>query len=522
MARTFVRQATQIRKSDLYNDQIAPSETAYQTGSVSIEDDLNSLRSQIQNFINRNGASFPTGNWYDDLSAPGTFEFGTQRGINTLNSELHALERKRVLTQFASLADVFVSASNNFTVLAAGELPQPGIPNPTAVAVGVSTVTGSVAASGSIGTFSLNEVAGATAISPKNLCTIVSGSSRDPLLSDGRVIYALFQSDKTDGQLLTGGDAQLSFVRVTASGDDLEAVPSGDIAGKTINYISVTRKALEDLSEQDFLRGAEIDVPSAAATITRQNSYDNQGATPVELANNAILDLNAAGISWEIRDLANAPLFTVTEGSTGGTSAVTVQSDVDTLQVNAAVVNVTNGLTANSSLEIGLTAGEIVTNSGVNLHLHAAGALYFDDGNKGGSTWMSADGISLSDNATEWTNFKTNFGEVSLLSAISTAYNTDRRSKTYANVISDVGSDTDVSLADGNLDAALPAMVSGSFTNDYDVYLNGELLRPGANSLANNDYYPGSNLNTGAKLKFEFSLKTGDVICVVASNSLLV
>jgi hypothetical protein len=47
---------------------------------------------------------------------------------------------------------------------------------------------------------------------------------------------------------------------------------------------------------------------------------------------------------------------------------------------------------------------------------------------------------------------------------------------------------------------------------DYDVYLNGQLLYPGADSGAGNDYYPGSD---EFSLKFEFAVKSGDVICVV-------
>jgi hypothetical protein len=97
MARTFIRQDTQIRKSDLYNDTIAPTEAAYETNTVNVEDDLNTLRSQVQNLMNRDGASFPSGNWWDDLTAPSTFENGAARGVDALNQDLHDLQRKRVV-----------------------------------------------------------------------------------------------------------------------------------------------------------------------------------------------------------------------------------------------------------------------------------------------------------------------------------------------------------------------------------------------------------------------------------------
>jgi len=48
VARTFVRQSTQVRNSDLYDDTITPSETAFETDPTNIEEDLNNIRSQIK------------------------------------------------------------------------------------------------------------------------------------------------------------------------------------------------------------------------------------------------------------------------------------------------------------------------------------------------------------------------------------------------------------------------------------------------------------------------------------------
>jgi hypothetical protein len=516
MGRTFVRQATQIRKSDSYLDTVQPTEANYETNTTSIEDDLNNLRSQIQNLLNRNGASFPTGNWYDDISVPSGFENGSKRGVSEINQQLHNLERKRVLTSFVSLTDVLVSGSQNWAVLALAETPNPSIPVPRAVAVGgSSTVTGSVAASITIGSHSLSEVGGATTISPKNLCMIVTGSNRDPILSSGSVVYGLFQTDKSDGQVLAGGDAQLSFVKVNDTGDDLIACPVVDIEGKRINYVSVTRKALEDLSEQDFLRGAEIDVPSSTSA-TRQNSYDNQGTTPVELTTNAVLDIGT-GLYWQIRDNANASLLKVTEGSTGGNTTFLVDTDVDVFDVNAGVNDFASGVTvasAGTDIKLGVNAGVIETTSTDNLRILGAGELFFDDGNQSTSTWADTNGIKLSDTALEWTTFSGSFGETSLLKAI---YQSKRRDKVYATVNTTVAADSDVSATAGNINVQLPAtklpyMNSGSFMKDYDVYLNGQLLYPGADSGAGNDYYPGSD---EFSLKFEFAVKSGDVICVV-------
>lgn len=640
MARTFIRQDTQIRKSDLYNDTITPSLANYETGTVNIEDDLNSLRSQVQNILNRNGASFPTGDWYSDMTAPVTFENGTKRGVDSLNQQLHDLERKRVLTAAVNLADVVVPANafatgtltltgnagdtetvttgtktytfqtvltnvdgnvligatasdsldnliaainlsagagtlyaaattaNGFVSAAAGTgdtmdltalnggtqgnyiattetlangsfggatltggagdvsvLTAPQLPANTTAAVGSVTTLGTVVASNAANfpNISLAEVSGATAISPKNLCTVVDGSTRDPILSSGRQIYALFQTENaTDGHTMTGttpNRAMLSYVRLNSTGDDLEFCPSSDIAGKTINYTSVTRKAMEDITEQDFLRGAEIDTPSSA-TVTRQVAYDNQGITPVELTTNAFLDLNSAGIHWNIRDLANAVLLRVLEGSGGGTSEIQFGIDVDTFNNDAVVNDFRTGLrtaTGSTRIDIGVNTGVIETTGANDLRVFGAAELYLDDGNQTGSTWAQTNGIKLSDTTQEWDDFETAFGEVSLLRGIYMAYtNAARNDKVYANVTSNTAADNDVGGVGGgtNLDAQLPDMSTGDFLTDFDVYLNGALLRPGANSGANNDYYPGTSLVNG-QLRFEFTVKTNDVICCI-------
>lgn len=640
MARTFIRQDTQIRKSDLYDDTITPSVTNYETNPVNIEDDLNALRSQVQNIVNRNGASFPAGDWYTDMVAPVTFENGIKRGVDKLNQELHDLERKRVLVaadkyltdlvvgvratgtltttgvfsngetvtigaktytfqtvltnvdgnvliganataSLANLAAAINLGAGSGTVYAAATtantdvyatsgastlslfalnagtagnsiattetatnasfggatlsggsntanyvvLPPAALPINTTAAVGAVTTRGTVAAfhTGTFGTHALDLVSGASAINPKNLCNVIDSVTHDPILSSGRVIYALFQVESnTDGQTLTGYTttrAQLSFVRLNAAGNALEAVPTGDIGGLTIHYSATERKALEDLNEQDFLRGAVTDI-AASTTVTRQVAYDGQGTTPVELTTNATLDLNSAGIAWAIRDLANASLFTITEGSGGGTTTLALGVDVDIFDSTAVINDFDQGIrvdTGSQRINVGETAGLIESTGANDLRILGAGEMYLDDGNQTGSTWAQTNGIKLSDTTAEWDDFETAFGEVSLLRGIYLAYTqANRNDKIYANVTATTNADTDVGGVAGgaNLDAQLPDMSTGVFTQRYDVYLNGSLLRPGANSGANHDYYPGTSLVNG-QLKFEFKVKLNDVLCVV-------
>jgi hypothetical protein len=529
MARTFLRQDTQIRSSDLYDDTIAPTLAAYETNPTQIETNLNSIRSALQNFLNRNGASFPVANWYDDLTAPVNFEGGLARGINTTNQQLHDLERKRVLVTVSNLIDVTVTAAQNWEMLLIGELP-----SNTTAAIGAVTTRGTVAAfNAGFGAFSLAEVSGTTAISPKNLCEIVDGATRDPILSSGRVVYALFQTESsTDGSTMTGttpNRAQLSFVRITAAGDDLEACPVADIEGKVINYASVERKALEDLNEQDFLRGAITDVPSGS-TVTRQVAYDNQGTTPVNLTTNATLDLEGAGLVWAVRDDLESNLFRIIEGSAGGTSEIAIDPDVDLFDVDAVDNDFLNGIkvdtgAAGTTINIGVTANQIdsggaltVTSAAAtDLRLVGAAEMFLDDGNQTGSTWAQTNGIKLSDTTAEWDLFETNFGEVSLLNAISQAYASSAEVKRYSAVTVTTTADNDVSLAAGNVDTSLGNMSGGNFITDHDVFLNGQLLRSGADSSANFDVYPGTTLNPAA-LKFEFTVKINDVLCIMSRS----
>jgi hypothetical protein len=595
------------------------------------------------------------GNWWDVVNTPSALDAGTQRGVSNLNTDLHALERKRVLVASCILTDIpiaaavaatgtltstgafsdgetvtigtqtytfrspFVDAANNINaagtqaathenlrraingdgvqgtnygtgtpvnadvtaadtgttnvltakkagtfgntvattetganisfgaatltggsggdvkILTAGQLPSNLI-----AAVGAVTTRGTVlqTTGGTFGTADLAEVSGSTAISPKSIVEVVDATTRDPILSGGRVVYGLLQGESglADGETIivtTPERAQITFVRINSTGDDLETIDGTDLGGLSVNVCYTERKALDDLTEQDFLRGATTDVPSAA-TVTRQVAYNNQGTVPVDLTTNATLDLEGPGLIWSIRDDLEAALFRVIEGSAGGTSEVEISAGVDTFDVDAVLNDFLNGAAfdtgaAGTTINVGVTANQIdsggalkVTSGGAgDLNLAGAAELNLTDSYRAGSTWGLVNGIALSDASSEWSLFETNFGEVSLLNAINQAYASaagpSRGTKTYSNVTADTNADLDVSLADGNLDTALPGLDLGTFT-DHDVYLNGNLLRGGADAAANHDYYPGTSITAPAKLKFEFKVKVNDVLAVVPWN----
>lgn len=640
MARTFIRQDAQIASTGTsavgFLDNISPSLANYETNATDIAYDLNTLRSQLQNFLNRNGASFPSGNWYDDITQPTTLENGTQRGIDAVNDALHLVEKKRILrnvwkildvgpgldlaitlvndlkTQYeahrvltagsvhgaadttnvvgspdaTSLAtaitlaneiktdyeahriltagSVHGAADNTNAVTAADStdldslitlvndlrtqyeahrvytvggvhgaadttnvvtasavastvqvhiLTAAQLPSQTTAAIGVVTTKGTVCAEATtFGAAGLDEVAGTTSVAPKNLVPLVDGDTRDPILVGGKVVWGLFQSESaTDGSTLSGttpNRAQFSFVVINDTGDDLELT---NLPTTTIfQYASRERVSFEDLSEQDFLNGAVVDVPSAT-TVTRQVGYDNQGTTPVNVTTNSFLDLEGPGLTWEIRDDLEASLFKIIEGSAGGTSTVQLGSDVDSFDVNAVDVDFNAGISVRSGgtrpIDIGVNDGIIESTAGA-LEVQATTTLSFDDGNKPAG-WSLTEGIHLSDAAQEWTDLEANAGgEVSLIQAINLAYSNNTRTKVQATLTSNVTANNDVNgpsyASNTDVDLAPYDSVPTSFVQDVEVFLNGELLRNNASSGAN-DVYPGTSPAQG-DLKFTFNL----------------
>lgn len=425
MPRTFIRQITQLRPSDTYDDTIVPSLANYETNPAEIEADFNSLRSRANDFLNRNDSVF-TGNWFDAISAPSTFENGIARGINLINQDLHDVQRKRILDRVSIIGnDISIgTGGDQFVILALSELP-----SNTTIAVGAVTTLGTLAAfEASFGTATLTEITGANALRPKNLVVIWNASGAnigDPVDdADGIQIFGLLQSESSsDGFTATGttpNRLQMSFVKTNAAGDDLVLVTSGEMDGVVFDYAPVERFAFEDLPEDAFL-GTDF-VDSGVANTTRDAAYVSQGTVPVDLLTNATLDLEGAGLSWQIRDDLEAPLFALTEGSAGGTSTVLFGAAVDLFNNDAAVNDFASGLSiatgGANTIGIGLSSGLISAVSDLSL-LATAGEIFFDDVNRSGSTFST--NVRLTDTTAEWNDYETAFGEVSLFNAITQA-----------------------------------------------------------------------------------------------------
>jgi hypothetical protein len=199
---------------------------------------------------------------------------------------------------------------------------------------------------------------------------------------------------------------------------------------------------------------------------------------------------------------------------------VQLGADVDSFNVDAIDNDFANGVKIDTGsgapIHVGVTDGHVETTTG-DLHIQAAAEIFLDDVNQTGSTWAQTDGIKLSETTDEWDAFETAFGEVSLLNAIVQAAGAASARRRVCSVVTVAAlADVDVSgpANDNNLDTDLGDISGGTFVDDYDIYLNGQYQRLGANSGANFDVYPGTALANG-QLKFEKKLKVGDTICVV-------
>lgn len=418
---------------------------------------------------------------------------------------------------------------------------------PTFPAAVTGTALGAIVAvlSTDVGTNDLAEQAGTNPTLPKNRCLIRDWQTRDGLTDSkgwGGMIFGLLQAESgvVDADDFNDSDhqAQISFVVINADTDDLVPAAGFDIGGKTVEFVYPRRVSIDTLPEDCGFPIFGFTDGSASVSVTLNNAIDNQGVTPATQVTNIDIDMDSAGVEWAWRDALDADLLKIVEGSAGGTSEVEIGAGVDVFDVDAADVDFLQGITVDSggtAINVGETAGQIDSagalslNSGgsADLTVQSANEIILVDTNKGGSTYAGS--FKLSETSTEWDDFETAMegifgtgnGEVSLLKGITAAANNTRGTKIYSVYAGPaaLAADTDVggpSATANNLDVDLPDL-SSNFTTDHDLYLNGQLLRPGANAAANNDYYPGTTSGGSGtqELKFEFVLKSNDQLCVI-------
>ena len=489
MGRTFIRQDAQVRNSVTYDDTVAAGSTL-ESAPTSIEGDLNGLRSQMKRAIYADSA----GDWFADIPTVNS----KKRAISSLNTDLDDIEEKRLLFRAQVLTDISVTAAQNWEILSVA-----GSEAPSQVRASGATTNGAICATSAFSgagfaAHELVETAGVNAIAPKNLCVVRDSTTGQVIQSSGRDVYALLQAESTgsDGAAFddtsAGNRVKLSFVRLTVGLDDLEACPVADIAGLTINYVYVRRINFDAIPEQAFLGDSAFIDQSASVDVTLDNAIDNQSGAASQ----------AQDIDWRITDTFTLDFQT----SDGGVNLLRImpnaagdeiEVNVDTLDVNT--VNdsdFSQGATFDSGgtgISVGVTAGYIST-AAADFGVRAGAELYLDDANQTGSTWAQTAGIKLSDTTAEWDAFETAFGEVSLLNAIVASYNASSRTRADAVVSSAITANTLIEGPNGpgsaNLDVDLVDYRTKTFVSDVEVFINGQLMRNGANAAANNDVYP--------------------------------
>lgn len=113
MSRTFIDQPTQVFKSDLYDDSLTTG-IGLQSGSTTLQTDLNAIRTQIRRLI----WGDVSGSWYDTLpQASGSYGVFSARGVGSLGNDLNNVEQHRFLYRRQVLSLLNVATGSNVVQL---------------------------------------------------------------------------------------------------------------------------------------------------------------------------------------------------------------------------------------------------------------------------------------------------------------------------------------------------------------------------------------------------------------------
>lgn len=532
MARTFISQPTQVFSSETYDDAktVGPG---LQTGSTSLEDDLNSLRTQVRQVLWAGVA----GSWYDAVSAPSGS--GSGRGLNTINYDLTDLEQKRFLFRRQVINNLDITTGSSVALLSTslGTAPQspavvyhPLLPSSIASGTIVALLSGT---EGTYGTAGLALVSGSTSITPKNLCVIRDAYTHNILttsLGGGQQIYGLLQAESgtITGDTFndTNRRTQISFVyEAFFNGTSSFALaPASDIGGRTVRYSYVSRTAFDDIPEDAYLTdNIFVDAPNPVSgnqvvltDITLDRAIDNQVGT-VTMDQDIAIRI-AAGFSWSFLS-GSKELWKLSSSNTEDSLVVAVDrlafssSYVATFQQGVSVS------TGSSQIDVGVIAGTINTLTGTSLVLSGGNLLKFSD-NFGPNSTYTGGAIPFATSTIEWNYFTTDWGSsTSILGALHTISQSLsgalRRRRYNAGVTPATGVIADANVTfPVNLDSALGDYSTRIFTENVEVYLNGVLLLPGTSSLNPNDVYPGTSQATG-DLKFPHRVRSGSIVTMV-------
>lgn len=250
MARSRLQQDTQVLKSLTYADNL-PAGPTLESGAVHLQDDLNSLRSQLRKTVYADSA----GNWYADIPTVN----GKKRAVLQLNTDLDLLEEQKILRRFPVLTDFTVPGGQNWKVLSVAGSETPSVVAAVLVSQNGAVVAQSAASGPAFNAHELTVVAGPSSIAPKNLLSVRLSLTGEAVQSDGRDVFGLLQYEAsgTNGAPFNdtsgGNRAKISFVRLAAGLDSFEPCPVFDIENLSINYTFVRRTNFKSTDEADWL-----------------------------------------------------------------------------------------------------------------------------------------------------------------------------------------------------------------------------------------------------------------------------
>lgn len=508
MARTILNQSTQVGASLTYLSSATAGSTL-QSGALTAQDDLNALRVQVARLLD----STQSGSWYDDVATVN----GQKRSVLQLSTSLSAIESKTILAMASLPASITIPTGQNYVVLTVANSQTPT----QVAAIGASTLGTVVAQSAYSGAaFACSEMAlvsGSNAQSPKNRCLVVDATTKAVIETSDNDVFGLMQveSTGTDGasfnDTTSGCRIKISFVYFNATTNAVVAAAASDVGGRSIRYDYDFRTTFGMLNEDAFLSPNFVD-SVAAVDVTLVRATTNQAGAPIPV-NTDVLWRTGNGVNWKIQNNSGSKdLFSILPSSSGNTGIIA--TDTFAFNTTSAITSVKGASvgTAAQAINVGVTAGQIdsagilaIKSTGSNaLNLVAGAAMTLTDGFEAASTWVSGP-VPLAASSSEWSAYKTQFGELSLLAGIVKAGQMGSHGiyTAYVTATSIAAGATVTGNGSGaNLNVAFPDSSKITSASAFKAYVNGSLMTRG-------DDYALVTGSTSTDLTFTFMLKGG-------------
>ena len=226
VAKTNLAPQDQVRVVSTYTDTIAAGSTTLEptvASGASIEDNIHGVISQINRILN---ATTTGNNWFVDINVPPSFEGGAKRGVRDLNTDLHDLERKRMLKRVSVI----------------------GKDIPVSTAAGGAGIKGTLTSTG------------------------VQVSNNDTVTIDVKTYTFQTTLTNVDGNVLIGSDAEDSLLNLQ-SAINLTGTPGTDYALATTLHPTVygnknTATTLEGTAKTQGTAGNSIVTTKSAVTLS--------------------------------------------------------------------------------------------------------------------------------------------------------------------------------------------------------------------------------------------------------------